>query len=63
MVRADLSVFSAAFDAFVGVLVEVGKILPEFLVGGVDDVSIFDGGELGCEITDGGCVKFVLMRL
>lgn len=63
MVRADFSVFSSALDTFVGVLVEVGKILPEFFVGSVDDVSILNGGELGCEITDGRCMEFVLMRL
>jgi hypothetical protein len=56
-------VFATAFDAFVGVLVQVGKVLPQFLVGGIDDVSVLDRGELGCQLPDGGNVKFVLMGL
>lgn len=62
-VRAYFSVFAAAFDAFVAVFVEVGEVFPEFFVGGVDDVSVFDGGEFLGQGADGGDVELVLMGL
>jgi hypothetical protein len=62
-VGPDLSVFTPAFDAFVRILVQVGKVLPEFLVCRIDDVSVLDGGELVGQISNGGDVELVLMRL
>ena len=61
--RADFAVLAAAFDALVAVLVQVGEILPEFLVSSVHDVAIFDGGELGSQGADCGDVEFVLVGL
>jgi hypothetical protein len=60
-IRADFAVFTAAFDALVGVLVQVCKVLPEFFVSRVDDVAVPDGSEFGRQFADGGGVEFVLM--
>lgn len=38
----DLAVFAAAFDAFVGVLVEVGKVLPHLAVFGRGGIAALD---------------------
>lgn len=54
-------VLPPAFDAFVGVLIQVCEVLPQFLVGSIDNISILDGGELGRQFPDGGDVEFVLM--
>jgi hypothetical protein len=43
------------------VLVEIGKVVPELLVGNIDTVSILDGGELGSQLSDGGDVELVLV--
>ena len=61
--RADFAVLAAAFDALVAVLVQIGEVLPQFLIAGVYDVTILDRGELRCEGADGGDVEFVLMGL
>lgn len=45
---SNFPVLPTAFDAFVGVLVKFCKVLPKLLVGGIDNVTILDGGELGC---------------
>lgn len=59
----DLPIFATAFDTFVAVLVQVGEILPEFLVGLADFVSILERGELGSQVPDSLSMEFVLMGL
>lgn len=56
-------IFSTAFDAFVAVLVEIGKILPQFLVSGINNVSMLDGGKLRRQVPDGDNMELVLVRL
>ena len=59
----NFAVLPAAFDAFVTVLVKIGEVLPKFLVRCIDNVSVFDGSELGRQVPDGGDVELVLVRL
>ena len=61
--RADLAILAAALDAFVTILVQVGEVLPQLLVGCMDNVAVLDGGELARQSADGGDVEFVLVRL
>ena len=42
---ADPAVFTAAFDAFVAILVEAGKVLPHLLLPSVDDVAFSEAFE------------------
>jgi len=60
---ADFTVLPSTFDALVAVLVKIGKVLPQLLVSSMNDISIFDGGELGCQGSNCGNVEFVLMGL
>jgi hypothetical protein len=62
-VGTNLAVFTTTFDTLVAILVKIGKVLPEFLVSGMDDVSIFDRSELGGQSADSVDVEFVLVRL
>lgn len=57
------SIFAAALDALVGVLVESRKVLPEFLVVSGDGVAFAHGGELESQIAEGLCVELILVRL
>jgi hypothetical protein len=61
--HADFAVLAAAPDTLIAVLVQVGKVLPELLVGRMDDVAVLDGGELASQGPDGGNVEFVLVGL
>jgi len=63
VVVADFAIFAAALDAFVAVLVKVGEVLPKFLVGYIDNVTVLDGSELGRQVPDCGDVEFVLVGL
>jgi hypothetical protein len=47
--RGDSPVFAAAFDAFVRVLVQRGKVLPELLLVLRNGVSFTDGGKFVSE--------------
>jgi hypothetical protein len=60
-VRADLAVLSTTLDTLITILIQIGEVLPQFLVGSMNDVSILNRSELGCQSTDGGNMKFVLM--
>ena len=62
-VGANLAVFTTTFDTLVAVLVKIGKVLPEFLVSGMNKVSILNGGKLAGQGADSGNVEFVLVRL
>ncbi len=59
----DLPVLATPLDAFVGVLVQRCKILPQFLVGGADGVSLADARKLLRQSLEGAGVEFILMRL
>lgn len=61
--RANFSILSSTLNALVTIFVKIGKVLPKFLVGGIDKVTIFNGCKLGSKIADGRCVEFVLVRL
>jgi hypothetical protein len=60
-VRANLAILTTTLDSFVAILVQIGEVLPQFLVSSMDDVSILDGGELGSQSADGGNMEFVLV--
>lgn len=62
-VGANLTVFTTTFDTLVAVLVKIGKVLPEFLVSGMNKVSVLNGGKLAGQGADSGNVEFVLVRL
>jgi hypothetical protein len=62
-VGPDFAVFPSAFDAFVTVLVKIGKVLPKLLVGSIDNVSVLDGSEPRGQVPDCGDVKLVLVGL
>jgi hypothetical protein len=57
-VRADLAILATTLDTLIAILVKIGKVLPEFLVSGMDNISI-----LGSQGADGGNVEFVLVGL
>lgn len=60
-IRANLAILATTLDSFVAILVQVGEVLPQFLVSSMDNVSILDRGELGSQSANGGNVEFVLM--
>lgn len=60
---SDLSVFSSALDALVAVLVKVGKVFEQVLVGVCHIVIRLHGGELGTELLQRCDVESVLVRL
>lgn len=62
-VRDDLAILATTFDTLIAILVKIGKVFPELLVSGMDNISILDGGELGSQGADGGNVEFVLVGL
>jgi hypothetical protein len=61
--RADLAILPAAFNSLIGILVKIGKVLPQFFVSSVDNLAVLNGSEFGRQVPDGGGVEFVLMRL
>jgi hypothetical protein len=56
-------VLSAALDTLVAVLVQVGEILPQFFVGGMHDIAVFNGGELVRQSADGIAVESIVVHL
>jgi hypothetical protein len=59
----DFTIFTATFDALIGILVKIGKVFPELFVSGMDDIAVLDGSEFSRQSPDGGGVEFILMRL
>jgi hypothetical protein len=60
-IRADFAILATTLDTFVAILIQIGEVLPELLIGGMDDVSVLDGSELGGQSTDCSNVEFVLV--
>lgn len=63
MVRFDFSILSPAFNAFVAVLVQIGKVLPKFLICSGNRVPFFERSKFAGQVANSVDVELVLVRL
>ena len=59
--RFDFAVLASTFDSFITILIQYSEILLEFLIIGIDDVSILDRSEFYSESAKHHAMELILV--